>query len=71
MTGRETRGTHAGGAGARGPGWAGRGWVASRGQKPTTRTTTDRNPIHEMKTETRLGKHAIKHDIRQKKYDSA
>jgi hypothetical protein len=40
-------------------------------QNPATRTTTDRNPIREMKTETRLGKHAIKHDIRQKKYDSA
>jgi hypothetical protein len=51
-------------------GRAGHGRVASRGQKPTTRTTTDQNPIREMKTETRLGKHAIKHDIRQKKYDS-
>jgi hypothetical protein len=49
--------------------WARLGPTA--GQNPATSTTTDRNPIREMKTEMRLGKHAIKHDIRQKKYDSA
>jgi hypothetical protein len=41
------------------------------GQNPAACTTTDRNPIREMKTKTRLGKHAIKHDISQKKYESA
>jgi hypothetical protein len=41
------------------------------GQNPAARTTTDRNPIHKMKTEMTLGKHVIKDDIRQKKYDSA
>jgi hypothetical protein len=59
--------------GARGPervglGQAGLGRTA--GQNPAARTTTDRNPIREMKTKTRLGTHVIKHDIRQKKYDS-
>jgi hypothetical protein len=55
-------------------GWSGLGQTGlglTVGQNPAARTTTDRNPIHEMKTETILGKHAIKHDIRQKKYDSA
>jgi hypothetical protein len=50
-----------------GPGWA---WPHRGSNNPAARTTTDRNPIREMKTETRLGKHAIRHDIIQKKYDS-
>jgi hypothetical protein len=61
------------GAGGAGPEWAGLGRTGLgriAGQNPAVRTT-DRNPIREMKTEMRLGKHAIKHDIRQKKYDSA
>jgi hypothetical protein len=71
---REGRMGEGQGAGARGPEQAGLGRAGlgcTTGQNPTARTTTDRNPIREMKTETRLGKHAIKHDIRQKKYDSA
>jgi hypothetical protein len=55
--------------GARGPERAGLGRTA--GQNPATHTSTYQNPIREMKTKTRLGKQAIKHDIRQKKYDSA
>jgi hypothetical protein len=55
--------------GACGPERAGLGRTA--GQNPAARTTTVRILIREMKTKTRLGKHAIKHDIRQKKYDSA
>jgi hypothetical protein len=60
--------------GARGPersglGRAGLGRTA--GQNHAARTTTDRNPIREKKTETRLGKYVIKHDIGQNKYDSA
>jgi hypothetical protein len=55
--------------GARGPERAGLGHTA--GQNHVARTTTYWNPIREKKTETRLGKHAIKHDIGQKKYDSA
>jgi hypothetical protein len=53
MRDRERKeGAHAwGGAGAggarAGAGWAGLGRVA--GQKPTTRTTTDRNPIRETR----------------------
>jgi hypothetical protein len=60
-----------GAPGARGPGpsWARLGHVT--GQNPTTRTTTDRNSYRESKSETRRGEHAIKHDIRQKKYASA
>jgi hypothetical protein len=50
-------------------GQAGLGHTA--GQNPAARATTHRNPIREMKTERRLGKHAIRYDIRQKKYDSA
>jgi hypothetical protein len=60
MSERETRGggTRIGRGrvlGARGPSWAGPGrarlgragsdWVVSRDQKPTTRTTTNQNPI--------------------------
>jgi hypothetical protein len=53
---RKGGGAHGGGAGRRGragqsrpagPGWVGLGRVA--GKKPTTRTTTDRYPIHEMR----------------------
>jgi hypothetical protein len=36
------------------------------GQNPAACTTADRKPIRDMKTETRLGKHAIEHDIRQR-----
>jgi hypothetical protein len=75
---RMGEGQGAGGARARvgqaGSCWARLGRVGlgrTAGQNPVARTTTDRNPIREMKTETRLGKHAIKQDIRQKKYDSA
>jgi hypothetical protein len=59
---------------ARGPERAGLGRAGlghTVGQNHAARTTADGNPIREKKTETRLGKHAIKHDIGQKKYDSA
>jgi hypothetical protein len=54
---------------ARGPERAGLGRTV--GQNLAARTTAGRKPIREMKTKTGLGKHAIKHDIRQKKYASA
>jgi hypothetical protein len=56
-------------AGQSGPGWDGLGRVA--GQKPTTRTASDRNPIAKQNPKRDQAKHAIKHDIRPKKYDSA
>jgi hypothetical protein len=77
MRERETRGgaarTWGRGRGARGtraearPSWAGvAGLGRIAGQNPVARTPTDRNPIREAKSETRRGKHTIKHDIRQR-----
>jgi hypothetical protein len=66
---RMGRGRAPGRAGQSGPGWVGLGRVA--GQKPTTRTTSDRNPIAKRNAKRHQAKHAIKHDIRPKKYDSA
>jgi hypothetical protein len=43
--------------------WAG----PHRGSKPTTRTTKDRNSIHEENSERNKATYATKHDIRQKK----
>jgi hypothetical protein len=41
------------------PGWAGLGQaVTHRGSKPTTRTTTKRNPIANQKSETGRDEHA-------------
>jgi hypothetical protein len=56
-------------SGARGPERARLGRVA--GQKPTTRTALDRNPVVKRNPKRDQAKHAIKHDIRPKKYDSA
>jgi hypothetical protein len=57
-----------------GQGRAELGWVEpgqAAGRNPTTHTTTDRKSNRGSKSETRRGEHAIKHDIRQKKYASA
>jgi hypothetical protein len=53
--------------GARGPGQAG----PHRGTKTHDTHNHRSESNRETKSKTRLGKHAIKHDIRQKKYDSA
>jgi hypothetical protein len=56
--GRGARGARAG-PGRTGPGWAGLGQaVTHRGSKPTTRTTTKRNPIANQKSETGRDEHA-------------
>jgi hypothetical protein len=48
-----------GARGPKGPGWAGLGRaVTHRGSKPTTRTTTKRNPIANQKSETGRDEHA-------------
>jgi hypothetical protein len=66
--GRQGRAARAGPGRARSS-WAGLGLVA--GQNPMAHTTTDWKSNRESTSETRRGKHAIKHDIRQKKYASA
>jgi hypothetical protein len=54
--------------GRTGPGLAGLGQaVTHRGLKPTTRTTTKRNPIANQKSKTERDVHATNHDIRPRK----
>jgi hypothetical protein len=60
-----------GAPGARGPRPSRAGLGSVAGRNPTARTITDRNSNRGSKSETRQGEHAIKHDIRQKKYASA